>query len=156
MSEPRPLFGTVYGDGHPHYVAAWFGPDASEDERTAIESALRSVEFRPTHTDRIIDRRLIVFGPAEDYPVGSVTASIWLIFRSMACSPTTRASSRSTLCGPNGFYAPRRTSLAGTKWDLHVLLQPPTYVCPAEGWRWDRFGNVLEAGAPWPRGPPIF
>lgn len=154
MSEPRPLFGTIFGAGHPYAVAVWFGPDASEDDRAAIESALRSVEFRLTHPDTIIDRRLIVLGPAEDYAVGSVTRfdrddlpldGVFAEYEGEFTFYLVR--------GPSGFYATTTDFLGnGTKCDLQVMRQPLSYVCPAEGWRWDRFGHVLEAGAPWPDG----
>jgi hypothetical protein len=154
MSEPRPLFGAVYGDGHPYAVAAWFGPDASEEDRAAIESALRSVEFRPTHPDTIIDRRLIVLGPADDYAVGSVTRfdqddlpldGVFADYEGDFTFYLVR--------GPSGFYATTTDFLGnGIKCDLQVLRQPLSYACPAEGWQWDRFGHVLEAGAPWPDG----
>jgi hypothetical protein len=154
MSEPRPLFGTVYGDGHPYAVAVWLGADASDEDQAAIESALRSVKFRPTRPDTTIDRRRIVLGRADDFPVGSVTRfdrkdlpldgvfadyegefSFYLVH------------------GPTGFYAITTDFLGnGIKCDLQVLRQPLTYACPAEGWQWDRFGHVLEAGAPWPDG----
>jgi hypothetical protein len=137
MSEPRPLFGTVYGAGHPFAVAAWFGPDASPDDRAAIESALRSVEFRPTHPATIIDRRLIVLGPAEDYPVGSVTRfdrddlpldGVFADYKS--------AFTFYLVGGPSGFYATTTDFLGnGIKCDLEVLGQPLTFACPAEGWR---------------------
>jgi hypothetical protein len=154
MSEPRPLFGTVYGDGHPYFVAIWFGPDASDEDRAAIESALRSVEFRPTHPDTIIDRRLIVLGPADDFPIGSVTRfdrndlpldGVLADYQGEFTFYLVR--------GPSGFYAITTDFLGnGIKCDRQVLRQPLTYACPAEGRRWDRFGNVLEAGAPWPDG----
>ena len=154
MSEPRPFFGTVYGDGHPYAVATWFGPDASEDDRPAIESALRSVEFHPTHPNTVIDRRLIVLGPADDYPAGSVTRfdrddlpldGVFADYEGKFTFYLVR--------GPSGFYAITTEFLGnGIKCDLQVLRQPYTYACPAEGWRWDRFGQVLESGAPWPDG----
>jgi hypothetical protein len=154
MSEPRPLFGTVYGAGQAYFVAAWFGPDVSEDDRAAIESAFRSVEFRPTHPHTIIDRQLIVLGPADDYAVGSVTRfdrndlpldGVFADYEGEFTFYLVR--------GPSGSYAITTDILGnGIRCDLQQLRRPFTYACPAEGWRWDRFGNVLEAGAPWPDG----
>jgi hypothetical protein len=104
----------------------------------------------PTPTrSSIVD---IVLGPAEDYPVGSVTRF------DRADLPLDGVVAHYEgeftfyrVRGPNGFYATTTDFLGnGTKCDLRVLRQPPTYVCPE--WRWDRFGNVLEAGAPWPDG----
>jgi hypothetical protein len=154
MSEPRPLFGTAHGDGHPYAVAVWFGPNVSDEDRVAIKSALRSVEFRPTNPDTVIDHRLIVLGPADDYSVGSVTRfdrddlpldGVFADYEGEFTFYLVR--------GPSGSYAITTDFLGnGIKCDLQVLRQPLTYECPAEGWRWDRFGNVLEAGAPWPDG----
>ena len=55
--------------------------------------------------------------------------------------------------GPSGSYAITTDFLGnGAKCDLQVLRRPLGFACPAEGWRWDRIGNVLEAGATWPDG----
>src|SRR6266545_1070563 len=71
--EPTPLYVTFAEDGFYFSAAMWFGPDASVEDRMAIETVLRSLEFPQLREGTIWQNRYYVLGPADRYAVGSVT-----------------------------------------------------------------------------------
>lgn len=154
-SEPRPLFWSFNANGTAYAVAAWFGPASSEADRGALDAALASLAFPPTSPDTIVHRRLIVLGPADAYRVGSVTRFDRgdLPLQDGVFAEYEGEFNFYLVRGPSGFYAVTIDFLGnGANCDLELEEDPLAFACPAEGWRWDRFGRLVEKGPPWPDG----
>ncbi len=74
-AEPHPLFRSVIEGGAWFASALWVGPEASAEDRSAIDGIVRSITFpplRPFTASR--EATAIVLDRASAYPVGSVTA----------------------------------------------------------------------------------
>lgn len=73
-SEPRPMYRSFQGDGFGFAVALWFGPQASNKNKSAAWAVVQSLKFPALRTGTIWHHTFYVLGVASRYPVGSITA----------------------------------------------------------------------------------
>jgi len=142
--EPTPLYVTFAEDGFYFSAAMWFGPDASVEDRMAIETVLRSLEFPQLREGTIWQNRYYVLGPADRYAVGSVTridASSLPQDRESFSEPP---ESFFLLHAPGGFYVVRGVdSSSGSDCQVRFDVTAFEFECPAPGQRWDREGRAI-------------
>ncbi len=149
-SEPAPSFLGFEEDGVPYAAAVWFGPDATQEDRAALATAIASLRFPATSPITTIGDRLIVLGAAGDYEVGSVTRfdRSELPINDGSFAQYEGDFTFYLVHGPGGFYAVATDLLGnGSRCDLRVETAPLRFTCPSLGAVWDRFGNVVTAAA---------
>jgi hypothetical protein len=72
-TEPAPAYRSFSADGYGFSGAVWTGPDASQADKRAIWSVIRSLRFPRLRQGTSFNGSVYVLGPETDYPLGSVT-----------------------------------------------------------------------------------
>jgi hypothetical protein len=148
-SEPRPFYSSFEADGFPFSAAVWFGPQASNNNKSAAWAIVRSLRFPSLRTGTIWHHTFYVLGVASRYPVGSITA-----FPASALP-------RGSFGGRKGFWLLRYrrgfyviedkfASPADRYRSCSVTFNARThqFACAATGLRWDRNGLPIGPRAP--------
>jgi hypothetical protein len=145
-SEPRPHFASVIEGGAWFASAVWIGPNASQQDRAAIEGVVASFEYphlRPLSVTA--PSQALVLGSTTDYPVGSVTAFPPDALSNVAGAPSDFGSPLTDVGlylvhGAGGFYAvPMQAQAPGQERSCALTAHPAsiTFSC-ANGAIWDR------------------
>ncbi len=142
-SEPAPMYLTFGENGFDYSVAEWSGPDAGSGDRAALEQVLDSLEFPPVEEGTIWQSRYYVLGPAEQYPVGSVTR---IDAADLPTEPNFAGTGTFYLVhAPHGFYVVKADDQERgvPACDIRFDAAAFEFSCPEAGFRWDREGRPI-------------
>jgi hypothetical protein len=139
------LRGSLDANGWHFVTEAWIGQGAPDGDVIALERLVQSLRFEPLREGTVTGEGFYVLGPADRYPVRSVTR---FPARGLPISDTARLRDFFLVHAPRGFYAMAGTcdrpyGYAGCSWcEPRYDAGAREFFC-AIGARWDRLGRVV-------------